>query len=847
MNHRKVTAADAPIAPVAPSDSEEARDQVDLRLSRRPADLSPGFPRYLPLLTPQLIVDSHDCPNSEAVNINSSLDISSDEGEASYVGSTRARDGSEDGPISSTAFTSPASQRSRASPNSDRGPECNTLETPSVRFKRRVRNTPSDVSLDIATQRPEDSTALFRASLIDGLNPADYPRGTSRRPPLTVISDAGTQQFKGHKHESTSSVSTNWVPDASLEDRLFAARHLTQHPQVEPWKKDMGFIPKKQLDDIITEASVYQELCRHFVRSFDEAKLREFAAYVCNDRKVILSDGRAKLKSFKPVFALLVMFNKTSEILDIIGEDVTDLDLPLVNIVDGTYGRHRIGRRSRIQKAQKPDDSEVHLWCFTNWSRVESESFLRYQWMMLAPFFQESDYNDIQHYELHDKHILPWIEHDGDTYFEHRGGFGTVFPVRIHPEHHNFGDTEACKRGFAIKQLMDKDPAKFKREVGILQKFVGGNAHEHIVALLATYRHCEKYHLIFYRAQGDLFKYWKKVNPTPTFNRDLVLWVARQCRGIADGLVKLHRHWTPPRREGEDKKQDEVGQSRKRKRAIDDIGLEKELLDLGDQLQFGRHGDLKPENILWFEGPKGGHGTLKIADFGQAELHEWQIKTRKRSEVADTMAYRAPECHFGDGKFRQSSDVWSLGCLFLVFVAWTLGGAELVNEFSQTRSAYDEYWGISSDTFFEISRLSENDTWSVSVKQSVVQFLCRLHSHENCSEYFHDLLDLIFKKMLVIEVESKSMRIPCHQVYKRLNEMNERCCKDEGYDTKPVPWNVQDITMPMSSPPIHVRPLMTTKGDMEVLTNKNSPFGQTGLREDKRLRGIKGCRRTRSN
>ncbi|KAK6836486.1 hypothetical protein PG987_006981 [Apiospora arundinis] len=807
MNHRKVTAADVS---TAPSDSEEARDQANLGLGRRSADISPGSPRYIPLLLPPL-VGSHECPSPKTSNINTPLDISSDEGEASYVGSSRARDGSEDNPRPSTTFTTPSSHRSRASPHSDRGPEWNTLGTPSLSFK------PRDY-LGIAARRPQDGRALFRASFIDGLNPADYPKGPSPRPALTVISDAGTQQFKGQKHENTSCASTSWVPDASLEDRLFAARHLTKHPQVEPWKKDMGFIPKKQLDDIITEASVYQELCQHYAHSFDEDKLREIAAYVCHDEKVLLSDGRAKLKSFKPVFALLVMFNKTSEILDIIGEDVTDVDLPLVNIVAGNYGRHRIGRRSRVQKAHKSDDSKIHLWCFSNWNRVESESFLRYQWMMLAPFFQESDYNDVQHYELHDSHILPWIDSDGDQYFEHQGGFGTVFPVRIHPEHHNFGDAEACKRGFAIKQLMDKDTGKFKREVGILQKFVGANAHEHIVALLATYQHCGKYHLIFYRAQGDLFKYWKRVNPAPTFDRDMVLWVAKQCRGIADGL-----------------------------RAIDDIGLEKELRELGEQLQFGRHGDLKPENILWFEGPKGSHGTLKIADFGQAELHEWQIKTRKRSEVADTMAYRAPECHFGDGKFRQSSDVWSLGCLFLVFVAWALGGAELVNEFAKVRSAYDDYWGIASDTFFEISRLQENDTWSVSVKHSVVQFIRRLHSHDNCSAYFHDLLELIFRKMLVIEMESQSMRLPCHQVYKRLNEMHDRCCKDKDYGTTPVPWSLQDNTMPTSSPPIHVRPLMTTKGDMEVLTNKNSPFGQTGLREDKRLRGIKGCRRTRSN
>lgn len=511
----------------------------------------------------------------------------------------------------------------------------------------------------------------------------------------------------------------------------------------------MGFIPKKQLDNIITEESVYLELMEHFAHSFDEAKFKEYAAYICRDEKVIVRDGRVKLKSYKPVFALLVMFNKTSEILDILGEDVSDLDLPLVEIVEGSYGRHRIGRRSRVHKIHSPD-TNVHLWCFSKWSRVESESFLRYQWMMLAPFFRESEYNDVQHYELHDSHILPWIDRADDEYFEHQGGFGTVFPVHIHPEHHNFGDSEACKRGFAIKQLMHRNPVRFKREVEILQKFVGNNAHPHIVSLLATYEHCGKYHMIFYRAQGDLFTYWKTVNPRPSFSSTTVLWVARQCEGIADGLVQLHRHRTLPKSAEDDgeslvqsiypqrsnaqsretiqpttasKSQNLLGKSNlgKRKRPVDDTGVEQELREREGEWQFGRHGDLKPENILWFEGSEGAPGTLKIADFGQAELHEWQCKTRKRSEDADTMAYRAPECHFEEGKFRQSSDVWSLGCLLLVFVTWTLGGAELVNEFAQVRSAFDEYWGMPSDTFFQSRSLQEPDTYSVTVKPAVVQ------------------------------------------------------------------------------------------------------------------------------
>ncbi|KAK8000984.1 FAD binding domain protein [Apiospora marii] len=205
-------------------------------------------------------------------------------------------------------------------------------------------------------------------------------------------------------------------------------------------------------------------------------------------------------------------------------------------------------------------------------------------------------------------------------------------------------------------------------------------------------------------------------------------------------------------------------------------------------------------------GGEDGRGTLKIADFGQAELHEWHCKTRKRSEVADTMAYRAPECHFDGKRFRQSSDVWSLGCLFLVFVAWTLGGEELVSKFASDRSAFDQYWGISSDTFFQIDRLADDaEAWSVMVKPAVVQFIHQLRSHPKCSDYIHNLLDLIYTKMLVIESKSSERRMACIHVHRELKIMRERCCADAYYATAGNPW-AAPRDMPVPSAPVQVRP-----------------------------------------
>ena len=59
--------------------------------------------------------------------------------------------------------------------------------------------------------------------------------------------------------------------------------------------------------------------------------------------------------------------------------------------------------------------------------------------------------------------------------------------------------------------------------------------------------------------------------------------------------------------------------------------------------RYGRHGDINPGNVLWFkdcddEQPSLWGSTLKIADFGQAELLLLQGRAKPRSE-ASTMTY----------------------------------------------------------------------------------------------------------------------------------------------------------------------------------------------------------------
>jgi serine/threonine protein kinase len=139
--------------------------------------------------------------------------------------------------------------------------------------------------------------------------------------------------------------------------------------------------------------------------------------------------------------------------------------------------------------------------------------------------------------------------------------------------------------------------------------------------------------------------------------------------------------------------------------------------------KYGRHGDITPGNILWFDDGTSKKdvltGTLKLADFGQAELHSSLSKTQHKN-VANTVTYRPPECDLQHKTIRQSYDIWCLGCVYLEFAAWMLGGHRLVMEFSLRRLSPDVLQhNIQTSTFFQVTINSWTRTPEVVVKKSV--------------------------------------------------------------------------------------------------------------------------------
>ncbi|KAI8941651.1 hypothetical protein NX059_002864 [Plenodomus lindquistii] len=214
--------------------------------------------------------------------------------------------------------------------------------------------------------------------------------------------------------------------------------------------------------------------------------------------------------------------------------------------------------------------------------------------------------------------------------------------------------------------------------------------------------------------------------------------------------------------------------------------------------EYGRHGDINPKNILRYRGnienedEQSGNlytvgGTLAIADFGQAELNSFKTKTKRR-DVANTMTYRPPECDIATAKIQQSYDIWCLGCVYLEFVAWFLGGRQLLRDFARQRLAPDVFLsGKDTDTFFQVLTNQKRDTFVV--KPAVTKFINRLHQHRNCTAYLHDFLELIQHGMIVIK---SAKRLSCVELRDRLRIMHNNCRTNTDYATVPVSRSDKD-------------------------------------------------------
>ncbi|KAF6839179.1 serine/threonine protein kinase [Colletotrichum plurivorum] len=469
------------------------------------------------------------------------------------------------------------------------------------------------------------------------------------------------------------------------------------------------------------------------------------------------------------IFATLIMMEKIVLIEDFIGDNVEDSDLPL--------GVRRVERPRHVLEFYNRDAKPLSK--LNTWTSKNKEDFAHRQESFCAPFF-ELPGDRVCFYQLERGAILPYLVHR-QTYV---GGYSSVTQVEIHGSHYSHGKRQQvsilngqtpinadsvyqAQRGagkyFAVKELHPNNEAAYRREVELFEKIgVGrnGRSPDHLIQLQLTYRHGDRYFLVFPWADGNLQKFWKKNTGVfnPSRSND-TKWFFTQCRGLLRALRKIH-HFSSMSGPGNN---------------IPDLG---DLNSILGQKDYGRHGDIKPENILWFEKHDGNDNYLVIADFGLTSFNTAHSRSKVANDAVTGCSgtHRPPEMDL-KSEISPRYDIWSLGCVYLEFVSWfLLGYAETHHTFTGHRLNEERQQGkrAPEDTFYIVYQrhTGTERVPDAKVKDSVVKWIDKLHSQKHCTEPLHVFLDLILFKMLVTK---PSDRWTCEQVSTEVNSLFQKC------------------------------------------------------------------------
>jgi len=241
------------------------------------------------------------------------------------------------------------------------------------------------------------------------------------------------------------------------------------------------------------------------------------------------------------------------------------------------------------------------------------------------------------------------------------------------------------------------------------------------------------------RSAGNLWHFWK-THEASNQRRDRCLWMATQCYELALALRFIHT-------------------------------------------VYGIHGHAKAESILWLEWDD----ILVMSDFGLNRLRAdifGGINSKKVDPSFSTIrniyrsaTYCAPKSDIRGSRISPTSDIYSLGCVFLEFVTWYLEGWQSVNDDFPDRRLEEDVHGFVSDTFFRIEG-NPGDPGTPVIKPEVKEWIEKLKRNSKCSQYLVDFLDLIQSEMLHSDSQH---RIKSPRLVNKLHVFAETCRHDSSY------------------------------------------------------------------
>ncbi|KAK1657390.1 kinase-like domain-containing protein [Colletotrichum godetiae] len=367
-----------------------------------------------------------------------------------------------------------------------------------------------------------------------------------------------------------------------------------------------GFLPVSSLDDLITKETVEKELPKSLINRLLPDSLPSKVS-----------------KNARRLFAILVMIGEPSAIRKLVGDGLTDDDLPFAR---PTHARH-----GRILETK----GRLEVRSFQDWNNEAMvDMFLEKQWDFLAPTIDVSGTSAV--FRVDSKCPLPFLRAT-PLRGEHSN---IVYKSELHAAHQTGSETQNTDMVIALKVFHRSEGFKlFEKEKENLLE-TRGIQDRHLIRHLFFCERGQSYFIAFPWAEGgNLQEFWM----LHTSNREYMLWSLQQMLGLSGALRKLH-----------------------------DINF--------------RHGDLKPGNILHFPRGGLGNlviADVGISKVHTAATYERSISTYTR---ATTPSYEAPEATQKTKKPRpRRYDIWSMACIYLEFVIWMVHGFSAINSFAESR------------------------------------------------------------------------------------------------------------------------------------------------------------------
>lgn len=445
------------------------------------------------------------------------------------------------------------------------------------------------------------------------------------------------------------------MKDTTVSDNLMQAMVETD----QEWGV-REFIPDQVIRSIINESAVQDQLQQGWPSQLSDEQQQTYLSE-------IFGPQTPRLK----IFAILVLLEKVSTLADFIAAGISDHDLPLT-VLD------RSGTSLRTMKTVSQPATELK---FTQpWAVFYLKSFMRVQQAFLSPVFRMSTTPGIvKHYVLSDEQILPFVKISTNDIVRVSKGRSNhsqdVSLVKIHPAQHDF-PTHVSKPHTGRKSHANL-MLSIQNNLFFIKKLVSGSSedladqpqNDHLILPLVSFSHRSRYNVILPWVEANVATYWNEINPDPVFSKTVV-WVLEQCVGLASVLSLLHN------------RQDYSAYT---------LETDEEENSNPDD------GRIVPAKILWLPDRELSTsdvplGKLSVSNYG---LHKRFTKPGPGAGVSPQASHQPQN--------QVKIDIWSLGCVYLEFITWLLGGSAHLLWFANRRIDDDPY-APDPKRFYKIER-----------------------------------------------------------------------------------------------------------------------------------------------